>query len=147
MNTPNFGPSAQELDAKYSAIKDSNFRRRAFLTDVTEFYNSTNRALWDHTKQKLDKLGDTPSKCTYAITSSSPGCAIGRCIIDRAPIANRNAGVYGILDQLPKWMKEMDSMFLSEVQALHDDDDAWTEIGLSEIGKEQAKRIFNSYCQ
>lgn len=147
MNTINLGPTATELDAKYSAIENVNERRRTFLTDVTEFYNSTNRAFWDHTKQKPDNVDDKPSKCTYAATDSSPGCAIGRCVIDRAPIANRIAGVYGVLLHLPKWMKEMDSMFLAEVQLLHDADDAWTEAGISDIGKEQAKRIFNSYCQ
>lgn len=46
---------------------------------------------------------------------------------------------------LPIWMQKMDTLFLAEVQSLHDNPYYWKEKGLSESGKTQVGRICKNF--
>ena len=46
---------------------------------------------------------------------------------------------------LPKWMRNMNSSFLSELQSLHDSNNNWNEDGLNDAGKENIEVWFGNY--
>ena len=126
-----------KLGAKYKAIKNVDERRKTFLIDMAEFYNSGNRSV------------DEDSFCVYSGGSFSPGCAIGRCLgpsLRKRLDQCEDKDIYNIYDKLyllnrlPKWMTEMGLEFLGDAQSFHDDYTNWNKTGLSERGK----RIFQS---
>lgn len=103
---------------------DIKLKQLMFLDDTVKHFNSNNRG--------VDVINDT---CSY-----TEGCAIGRhlpkelCIrFDSDP---NDQCVYSpnIFNELPDWMKELTSSFLSAIQNFHDDKTCWNEKGLTEYG-------------
>lgn len=131
------------LSYKYSNIASIPERRKAFVTDIFSFYNSTNRAV---------KFGG----CIYSSTNTSPGCAIGRCLSpeltkeldndDNSDIEDTTVSSFfsvGLDTKFPKWMVEMGVDFLSACQTLHDRDEFWSIAGPTEEAVEFVKNVIN----
>jgi hypothetical protein len=132
-----------ELSAKYSNIQSIPNRRKAFVDDILGFYNIYNRS-------------QIHGGCVYSKTSTSPGCAIGRCLTpeltkeldnDNTPDVNDttiSSFFYAGLDsKFPFWMVEMGREFLSMCQRLHDTDNFWDETGPTEDAVEFVKDFIN----
>jgi hypothetical protein len=132
-----------ELSAKYSSIQNIPARRQAFVDDILGFYNIYNRS-------------QIHGACVYSKTSTSPGCAIGRCLTpelakkldtDNTPNVHDttiSSFFYAGLDsEFPIWMVEMGREFLSACQRLHDNDDYWNETGPTEDAVEFVKVVIN----
>ena len=96
--------------------------------------------------------------CKYrggSVEHKSYGCAIGRQLSKK----NRNKldemfpdgkSINNLLlgegaELLPKWMRNMNSSFLSELQSLHDSNNNWNEDGLNDAGKENIEVWFGNY--
>lgn len=116
------------MNNPYEKIKSIKQRRRAFLKDIKEFYNSNNRAV------------NSKGTCLYQATKNSPGCAIGRWL-DEKPFCDLTVNSDKVQKFLPKWMTEMGVEFLRLCQMLHDDKNNWNEQGLSQFGKEYCAGI------
>lgn len=125
------------MNINFAEISDIKERRKAFLFDTANFYNSKNRAVISH------------GYCSYAPTGNSPGCAIGRHL-DRDSILlqdGKNYPVYYYENSLPFWMKEMGMAFLTRVQCFHDTEVCWNEMGLTLEGKKYLRITLQAYCQ
>ena len=110
--------------------------RRDFLNETKNHFNLTNRAV-------LPGRG-----CRYHIPETGIGCAIGRKIEDKTlcvtlDSCSMNIGVSSgaVFSKLPSDLQKLGQRFLGQVQILHDDEDHWTETGLSEKGKQTVARI------
>lgn len=112
--------------------------RRAFLADTIGFYVTGNRATVE-------------TRCQYATTPTSPGCAIGRHVLnkrlceqwDRAGSVNVDS--FGIYWNLPPSLQMLGPYFLRRAQCLHDWPGFWTETGLSEAGLAEIRAIERAY--
>jgi len=129
------------MNINFAEISDIKARRKAFLLDTANFYNALNRAVY------------TDGICSYSpVGDYSPGCAIGRHLErDNIIIQNKYEGGIGHLCAhygeriLPQWMREMDVLFLSGVQFLHDTHTFWHMYGLNELGKEQLEKLMKAW--
>jgi hypothetical protein len=95
--------------------------------------------------------------CFYHPMEEKPnsiGCAIGMYLPNKLckklDGRNQTTIVEIIKDKelkslLPKWMQEVDLRFLSGLQILHDIHTYWTDKGLSELGKEEVRRLKTEY--
>ena len=85
--------------------------------------------------------------CKYYPPEYKPksiGCAIGMYLpwkkaaeLDK----HTKTGVGNLVDELPKWMKDMNVEFLQNIQTLHDGDDHWLKVGLSVRGMRAVEYI------
>ena len=119
----------------YQEIVDIIARRRAFLDDTINYYNSKNRSM-------ISKP-DGFERCLYLPAhDNTAGCAIGRHLpIELAKQLDLNELESSISNRknfelIPTWMQEMGKDFLSFVQELHDGPAYWNENGISETGNE-----------
>jgi len=116
------------------------YRMANMLIEVANFYNEDpvkNRCINDHIPQ-------------YGPTSTSPGCAIGMYL--RPDVASKIEGspilvvMKSYLETiLPKWLRNMDSFFLDDIQLLHDRNINWDEGGISLRGKEIILNIIETH--
>lgn len=97
------------------------------------------------------------STCTYypnlKLSPKSIGCAIGIYLNWKTAKELDNleqTSIHCILDNkhktiLPLWMQKMNKNFLSDIQALHDDEYHWNSEGLAENGKRYIKTICDKF--
>lgn len=97
----------------------------------------------------------THSACYYSPEKAgkpglSEGCAIGRKLDPQTRLIFDSQGLGGIsrilkrkdlVAMLPESLRLMEEKFLVMVQSLHDNDEFWTESGISEKGTEEVERI------
>lgn len=114
-----------------------NEQRRELLKETAETYTLLNRSI-------ADTYGN--AKCLYSPSQKSPGCAIGRKIskeladkLDKC--VDSAVDNDEIFVELPFELKKLGKEFLFAIQSLHDDENYWTETGLSECGKKRVENI------
>jgi hypothetical protein len=111
----------------------------AFLRDTIQFYNS-------------DNLGMTDWSCIYRATERSPGCAIGRHILNKDRCKDMD-GWGGLANWDSDRLIELGPIlalgraFLERVQNLHDDfaEENWCPEGLTKKGRESAEKICSDF--
>ena len=117
-------------DRRYGLKK----RMLAFLEFTMNHYNFDNRS-----------YSEALVACTYAPSHEDTlGCAIGQWVPDKNRCEEWDEGLYGLEDiknELPKWMQDMSTYFLLEVQNLHDSNKFWNEKGISELGVLQVNQL------
>lgn len=93
-------------------------------------------------------------KCSYQSNGVTAGCAIGMYIdqdlakeLDDCEDSSISEISYNIniFQKLPEWMKIMPIDFLSELQALHDNDFNWDKNNLSKDGIDTVKEICENF--
>lgn len=119
-------------------------RRLGFLEDTVRYYSE------NVSRRALDKNG----QCKYK-TEDGRKCAIGRYIINDemcealdCSTANTVHSIFKYNSNfLPKNIIDLGSMFLSEIQKLHDVNFHWNLKGLTKSGKEKVKEIEKEFCK
>lgn len=118
-------------------------KRLAFLEDTVNHYNINNRC--------EGNMGCKYSPYTVGLEGKSEGCAIGRKLGKRTAIkldkdlVQQKSGVFNIFDRLPKYLQQLGMHFLSDLQSLHDHQQNWDEIGISEEGINEVALIKSKY--
>lgn len=120
---------------------DLKQKQLAFLDETIDFYDSNNRSV----KNSKDFF-NCDNVCVYSPTETSPGCAIGRHIEDKAllvkwDVINLPINSDKLTDEIPQHLFDLGVDFLRQVQRLHDDKVLWNEEGLSPRGKAEYERI------
>lgn len=113
----------------------------AFLRDTVKFYNSNNRAV------------NEEGGCVYHPTQLSPGCAIGRHMLNKAlchqwTYKSLGGYVQSVQDSHPGTLGPLEVLgigFLSAVQELHDWSFHWTPAGVSESGLRYVRRVCEAF--
>lgn len=119
---------------------------RELLVSTVQFYTKFNRAIKD-------------GACVYLNEDTNRCCAIGRYLVSDACIVYDNDEVNNLSntaidtifdnDRLkklaPKWMQDVNIEYLTNIQQLHDEDSNWTDIGISDRGKETVNNICFKY--
>lgn len=124
--------------------------KEEFLLDTLEYYSG-----------HLERRCEADGVCKYSPKAvnkqgKTEGCAIGRHLSEEGKLAFDNLPLNGITHirqdypvtfakYAPLWMQEMDTFYLSAIQALHDSDDNWTDKGLSYYGKREVKTIIENF--
>lgn len=113
-----------------------------FLKETVEFFHTGNRAT-------------TQNGCVYRPTANSPGCAIGRHLVnkDLCEMFDWRGGLGAWLDSQYIDLGPLAVLgvnFLAAVQQLHDSQQAeensyWNETGLSERGRDRVEQICYDY--
>lgn len=94
--------------------------------------------------------------CYYYPKENKPqskGCAIGMYLSDEVAKKIDSIGCISIVslfyideyNLLPKWMRKMDLLFLSDIQELHDNKIFWGDNEISELGIKHIKTICKTY--
>lgn len=129
------------MNINFAEIANIKERRKWFLFDTVNFYNSENRA------QTEDGM------CFYRPMGDSPGCAIGRHLDrDSEVLVNNLSGIVESLciklgkDWMPQWMYEMGTNFLQTIQNFHDSEECWNKNGLTSYGKDCLNSILLNFC-
>lgn len=104
---------------------------------------------------ELRSVNNINEACLYMPPIDKPlstGCAIGIFISEKLAKELDDVGSINYIFQnksykisLPKWMQKMDIKFLQDLQDLHDTNDNWTDINISEIGIKWVEGICNRY--
>ena len=127
-------------------MKKTKEEKLALLNETILYYS-------ENTKRRCRQINENgENACFYNGANNnkteSSGCAVGRLIpIELAEeLDNRFEGidstVFEVFHFLPQNVKDYGKKFLGKLQLLHDVDEHWDEMGLTEIGNEY---VFNTF--
>jgi hypothetical protein len=110
--------------------------RIAFLNDTIRYYgeDTSRRAICEDT-----------GSCMYR-TPEGRKCAIGRHIPDGVwPKEGDAADSTEVFPYIPEHIQKLGGSFLNRVQDFHDRRDCWDKEGISNIGRNEVRRICGHY--
>ena len=110
---------------------------------------------WEKTNRNLTNRSQPEGlvSCHYkALLGKSFGCAVGRLLdestaeaLDQMP--ESSVVRPDIFKMLPQSVKDLGSLFLKDLQLLHDISSNWTNVGLSEEGMEFFQNMVKVHCK
>lgn len=110
---------------------------------------------WERDNRNLTNRSqpDDLVSCHYKALPGKPfGCAVGRLLdentaeaLDQMP--ESSVGRPDIFNMLPQHVKDLGSLFLKDLQLLHDISSNWTTEGLSEEGMEFFQNMVRFHCK